>query len=59
MLQWSSVLLKELYNLDLAPKESWPKRGRTRNFGTVIKVLLGTKIFFKNLLENWCIKVPG
>ena len=33
MLQWSSVLLKELYNLDLAPKENWPKRGRARNLG--------------------------
>ena len=29
MLNWGSVLLKQLYNLDLKFKESWPKNGRT------------------------------
>ena len=45
MLHWGSVLLKQLYNLDLKFKENWPKKGRTIKIsflGTVIKVLLGT-----------------
>ena len=29
MLHWGSVLLKQLYNLDLKFKENWPKNGRT------------------------------
>ena len=29
MLHWGSVLLKQLYNLDLKFKESWPKKRRT------------------------------
>ena len=29
MLHWGSVLLKQLYNLDLKFKENWPKKGRT------------------------------
>ena len=28
-LHWGSVLLKQLYNLDLKFKENWPKKGRT------------------------------
>ena len=45
MLHWGSVLLKQLYNLDLKFKENWPKkRGtiKTSFLGTVIKILLGT-----------------
>ena len=45
MLHWGSVLLKQLYNLDLKFKEKWPKKGRTIKtsfLGTVIKILLGT-----------------
>ena len=29
MLHWGSVLLKQLYNLDLKFKKNWPKKGRT------------------------------
>ena len=29
MLLWGSVLLKQLYNLDLKFKENWSKKGRT------------------------------
>ena len=29
MLYWGSVLLKQLYNLDLKFKENLPKKGRT------------------------------
>ena len=49
MLQWSSVLLKHLYNLDLKFQENWPKKGRTTKtsfLGIVIKILLGTQILF-------------
>ena len=59
MLHWGSVFLKQLYNLDL---KFWPKKGRTikRFFlETIIKVLLGTKILFKNVLTHWSIKVTG
>ena len=45
MLHWGSVLLKQLYNLDLKFKENWPKKGitiKTSFLGTVIKILLGT-----------------
>ena len=45
MLHWGSVLLKQLYNLDLKFKENWSKRGRnikTSILGRVIKILLGT-----------------
>ena len=43
-LHWASVLLKQLYNLDLKFKENWPKKGRTIKtsfLGTVIKAFLG------------------
>ena len=55
MLHSGSVFLEQLYNLDLKFKENWPKNGRTiqKSFlGTVIKVLLGTKILFKNILTH-------
>ena len=48
MLHWGSVLLKQLYNLDLKFKENWPKKGRTiktsllNHLGTVTKIILGT-----------------
>ena len=45
MLHWGSVLLKQLYNLDLKFKDKWPKKGRTTKtsfLGTVIRILLGT-----------------
>ena len=29
MLHWGSVLLKQLYYLDLNFKKNWPKKGRT------------------------------
>ena len=44
-LHCGSVLLKQLYNLDLKFKENWSKRGRnikTSFLGRVIKILLGT-----------------
>ena len=44
-LDWGSVLLKQLYNLDLKFKENWPKKGitiKTSFLGTVIKILLDT-----------------
>ena len=44
-LHWGSVLLKQLYNLDLKFKENWPKKGRTIKtsfLGAVIKIILGT-----------------
>ena len=62
MIHWGSVFLKQLYNLDLKFKENLRKKGRTveRSFlGTVIKVLLGTKSLFKNVLTHWSIKVTG
>ena len=62
MLHWVSVFLKQLYNLDLKFKENWPKKGRTIKisfWGTVIKVILGTKILFKKVLTHWSIKVTG
>ena len=45
MLDWVSVLLKQLYNLDLKFKENWTKKGRTITasfLGRVIKILLDT-----------------
>ena len=45
MLHWDSVLLKQIYDLDLKFKENWPKKGRAIKkyfLGTVIKILLGT-----------------
>ena len=45
MLHWGSVLLKQLFNLDLKFKENWPKKRitiKTSFLGTVIKILLGT-----------------
>ena len=45
MLHWGSVLLKQLYNLDLKFKENWPKKRRTIKttfLGKVIKILLDT-----------------
>ena len=45
MLHRGSLLLKQLYNLDLKFKENWSKKGRTIKtsfLGTVIKILLGT-----------------
>ena len=45
MLYWGSVLLKQLYNLDLKFKENWPKKGRTIKasfLGKIISILLGT-----------------
>ena len=47
MLHWGSVLLKQLYKLDLKFKQNWPIKVRTIKvsfLGTVTKVLLGTKI---------------
>ena len=41
MLHWVSVLLKQLYNLDVKFKENWPKKGRTIKTSvleTVIKI---------------------
>ena len=62
MLHWGNVLLKQLYNLDLKFKENWLKKGRAIKIcflGTVIKVLLGTKILLKKVLTYWYIKVTG
>ena len=44
MLHRGSVLLKQLYNLDLKFNENWPKKEKTVKtsfLGTVIKILLG------------------
>ena len=60
MLHWSSIFLKQLYNLDLSSRKTGFKKGRTIKIsllGTVIKVLLGTKILFKKILTHWSIKV--
>ena len=41
MLHWGSLLLKQIYNLDLKFKENWPKKRRaikTSFLGTVIKI---------------------
>ena len=49
MSHWGSVLLKQLYNLDLKFKENWPKKERTIKtsfLGTVIKIFLCTYILF-------------
>ena len=62
LLDLGSVLLKQLHNLDLKFKETWPVKGRTikRSFlGTVVKVLSGTKILFKIVLTNCSIKATG
>ena len=62
MLHWGSLFLKQLYNLDLKFRENWPTKGRTikKSFlGTVVKVLLGTKLSFKNVLTHWPVKVTG
>ena len=43
MLHWGSVLLKQLYNLDLKFKDKWPKKGKTIKTSflvTVIKILI-------------------
>ena len=55
MLFWGSILLKQLYNLDLKFKENWPKKGRTINIyflETVIKVLLGKKNLIQKSLNT-------
>ena len=61
MLHGCNALLKQLYNLDLTFKENWPKKRNwsiTRLFsGTVVKVLLGTKIVFEKVLTHCSIKV--
>ena len=44
MSHWGSVLLKQLYDLDLKLKENWPKKVitiKTSFLGTIIKILLG------------------
>ena len=44
ILHWGSVLLKQLYNLDLKFKENWPKKGRTIKISflrTAIEILSG------------------
>ena len=46
MLHLGSVLLKQLYNLDLKFKKNWPKKG-------------SAEILFKKILTQWCIKVTG
>ena len=41
MLHWGSLLLKQIYDLDLKFKENWPKKRRaikTSFLGTVIKI---------------------
>ena len=40
-----SLLLKQLFNLDLKFKQNWPKNGKTIKIpflGTVIKIIIGT-----------------
>ena len=62
MLHWGSVLLKQLYNLDLKFKENWPKKGRTIKtsfLGKVIKILLGAYILFRKVLTHRPIKPIG
>ena len=57
MLHWGSVLLKQLYNLDLQFTENWPKRGRTIKrpcLGTIIKALLG--ISYSEILKTFAYK---
>ena len=51
MLHWGSVLLKQLYNIELEFKKNWPKKEVLLNIflGTIIKVFLGTKILFKKV----------
>ena len=62
MLHLGSVLLKQLYYLDLKFKENWPKKGRTVKIyflGTVIKVHVGKNVLYKNVLTHCSIKVTG
>ena len=47
MLHWGSILLKQLYNLDLKFKENWPKKG-----GTIKKSFLGAVIKIQKSLDT-------
>ena len=62
MLHWVSVLLKQLYNLDVKFKENWPKKGRTIKTSvleTVIKIFVGTYILLRKVLAYWSVKPTG
>ena len=50
MLHWGSVLLKQLYNIELEFKENWPKKGSTikylfrNNYQSIFR--------YKNLIQK-------
>ena len=53
MLHWGSLLLKQIYNLDLKFKENWPKKGRA------IPKELRSHIVYKFLCSNCNITYYG